>query len=71
MASPEVDQDPDSVLYVAIKDAAAAVRGQLPPDVRAGYDKDVAPNLQPLRAFILTSKQQPDRLSERFFLEMQ
>src|SRR5438309_809112 len=67
----EVDQDPDSVLYVAIKDAAAALRGQLPPDVRAGYDKDVAPNLQPLRAFILTSKQQPDRLSERFFLEMQ
>jgi len=67
----EVDQDPDSVLYVAIKDAAAALRGQLPPDVRAGYDKDVAPNLQPLRAFVLTSKQQPDRLSERFFLEMQ
>ena len=67
----EVDQNPDSALYLAIKNAAAALRGQLPADARAGYDKDVAPNLQPLRAFMLTSKTQSDRLSERFFLEIQ
>jgi Protein of unknown function (DUF3352) len=66
----EVDQDPDGAFYIGIQDAAAAVRAHLPSDSQAGYDS-VAPNLRPLRAFILTSRAQPDRLSERLFLEIQ
>ena len=65
------DQDAGTVLYVDISEAARTVRGALSGDQLSSYDRDVAPNVQPLSAFILTSKNQSDRVSEKVFLLIQ
>jgi hypothetical protein len=65
------DQDAGTVLYVDISEAARTVRGALSGDQLTSYDRDVAPNLQPLSGFILTSKNQSDRISEKLFLLIQ
>ncbi|HET9847644.1 MAG TPA: DUF3352 domain-containing protein [Candidatus Dormibacteraeota bacterium] len=66
-----VDQDPDATLFVDIAQGMAEIRAALPPSSQAQYDQDVAPNIGPLKALILTGKQTPDRLSERLFLKIQ
>ncbi len=66
-----VDQNPGTVLYLDISEAARTVRGTLSGDQLTSYDQDVAPNLQPLSAFILTGRNQSDRISEKLFLLIQ
>lgn len=62
------DQNPDILIYIDIGEAARAARQALTGIELANYDRDVAPNLQPLTSFILTSKNHPDRISEKLFL---
>ena len=66
-----VDQNSGTVLYVDISETARTVRSALSGDQLTSYDRDVAPNLQPLSAFILTGKNQSDRISEKLFLLIQ
>jgi hypothetical protein len=42
----------ESLVYVNVADVASAVREALPPDERAQFDRDIAPNLAPLEAFV-------------------
>lgn len=70
-AASRVDRDPDTIAFLDITQGAAEIRAALPADGQGQYDRDVAPNIQPLKALILTGKQQPDRISERLFLRIQ
>jgi len=42
----------ESLVYVNVADVASAVREALPPDERAQFDRDIAPNLAPIKAFV-------------------
>ncbi len=66
-----VDKDPDATFFVEIAQGAAEIRAALPPDAQGQYDRDVKPNVQPLKALILTGKQQPDRIADRLYLRIQ
>jgi len=67
-ASKEADQNPSSEFYVDVSQAALAVRGLLPDKERKEYDANVAPDLDPLKAFIMTAENGSDQISERIFL---
>lgn len=70
-AAARVDRDPDSAIFIGIGQGAAAIRAALTTDLQAQYDRDVAPNIKPLNALVLTGRQHPDRISERLFLRIQ
>jgi hypothetical protein len=42
----------DQVLYVDVDRVVVAVREALPPEERASFDREVAPNLEPIDAFV-------------------
>ncbi len=67
-ASKEADQNPSSEFYVDISQGALAVRGLLPDKERKEYDVNVAPDLDPLKAFIMTAENGSDQISERIFV---
>ena len=66
--SKESFQSPDSVFYVDIAETAGAVRDLLPEKERKEYDSKVAPDLDPLKAFMMTSQNGGDQVSEDLFL---
>ncbi len=63
--------NPESLLFVDISESAAAVRGLLPGKDRAEYDSRVAPNLGPLKAYIVSGQSASDRMTELFFVLIQ
>ncbi len=56
------------LVYVDVRGVAAAIRRSLPPDLAAEFDRDVAPNLAPVRAFAVTSTGSTREMSVRMFL---
>ncbi len=57
-----------SVFYVDVEAVAAAVRDQLPADARETYDANVQPNLQHVKAFLMTGGGSIDHQSLRMFV---
>jgi hypothetical protein len=62
--------DPEnlSIIYFDIEAVVADVRDALPPQEQASFDADIRPNLEPLKAFIVTTTQGSNRSTARMFL---
>jgi Protein of unknown function (DUF3352) len=56
--------------YVDIDGIGDAVRNTLPPDAVEGYDRDVAPTLEHLDAFVLGAESSVERTHVRMFLRV-
>jgi hypothetical protein len=57
-----------SVVYVDVEAVAAAVRDQLPADARESFDTNVEPNLEHVKAFLMTGGGSIDHQSLRMFV---
>jgi hypothetical protein len=60
--------DPQSFLYVDVTETATAILSYVPAAQRQTYDAQVAPNLAPVKAIMVASQGQSDRLSQRVFV---
>lgn len=60
--------DPQNFLYVDVSETVDAILSYVPPAQRGTYDREVAPNLAPVKAVMIASQGQSDRLSERVFV---
>ncbi|HYM49279.1 MAG TPA: DUF3352 domain-containing protein [Candidatus Limnocylindrales bacterium] len=60
--------NPQSFLYVDVTATASAILSYVPAAQRGSYDSQVAPNLAPVKAIMVASNGQPDRISERVFV---
>ncbi len=58
----------NSMFYADVEAIAGVVRDQLPPDERASYDANVAPNLEHLKAFVVSGASSTERQTVRMFL---
>jgi hypothetical protein len=61
------DRSP-GMIYVDLERIVSSIRQSMPPEVQARFDAETGKDLAPLRAFILTSTNGPDRSSARLFL---
>jgi hypothetical protein len=60
----------ESVFFLDVQAIAATVREQLPPDAQATYDRDVAPNLAPITAFVLGVESDEHHQTVRMLLQI-
>ncbi|MEP6477235.1 MAG: DUF3352 domain-containing protein [Actinomycetota bacterium] len=60
----------EGVFFLDVQAIAATVRENLPPDVQAIYDRDVAPNLAPVTALVVGSESDEQHQRLRVFLQM-
>ncbi len=58
----------DGVLYVNVAAVADAIRAALPPDLQAGYDHDVKPNLDPISSFVVGTEAGADHQHVRILV---
>jgi hypothetical protein len=60
----------ESVFFLDIQAIADTVRTNLPPDAQAAYDQEVAPNLAPLKAFVVGGESDEQHQTIRVFLQI-
>jgi hypothetical protein len=60
----------DTVFFLDIQAIAGTVRQNLPSDAAATYDRDIAPNLAPLKAFVTGSESDEQHQTIRMFLQI-
>jgi hypothetical protein len=60
----------ESVFFLDVQGIASTVRENLPPEAQAVYDRDVAPNLAPITAFVIGSESDEQHQRVRMFLQI-
>lgn len=60
----------ESVFFLEIQAIADTVRQNLPPDAQATYDREVAPNVAPLTAFVIGGESDEQHQTIRMFLQI-
>ena len=60
----------EGVFFLDVQGIASTVRENLPPDAQATYDRDVAPNLAPISAFVIGSESDEQHQTVRMFLQI-
>jgi hypothetical protein len=60
----------EGFFFLDVQAIAGTVRQNLPPEAQAAYDKDVAPNLAPITAFVVGSESDEQHQTVRMFLQI-
>jgi hypothetical protein len=60
----------EGFFFLDIQAIAGTVRQSLPPEAQAAYDRDVAPNLAPIHAFVVGSESDEQHQTVRMFLQI-
>ena len=60
----------EGFFFLDIQAIAGTVRQSLPPEAQAAYDRDVASNLAPIRAFVVGSESDEQHQTVRMFLQI-
>jgi hypothetical protein len=60
----------DSVFFLDIQAIAGTVRQNLPPDAASTYDREIAPNVAPLKAFVTGGESDEQHQTIRMFLQI-
>ena len=60
----------EGIFFLDIQAIAGTVRQNLPPEAQAAYDRDVAPNLAPITAFVVGSESDEQHQTVRMFLQI-
>ncbi len=60
----------ESVFFLDVQAIASTIRENLPPQEQAVYDRDVAPNLAPITAFVVGSESDEQHQRIRMFLQI-
>jgi hypothetical protein len=60
----------DGILYVDVSGILAAVHQELPPELLADFDREVAPNIEPIEAVVMGSQSDASHQHMRLFVRI-
>jgi uncharacterized protein DUF3352 len=62
------DVENNGMFFADVEAIVRAIRDSLPPDDQQRFDQEVQPNLEPVRAFVQTTRNDPDHSTVRMFV---
>lgn len=67
-AVPHAGEGGSALFYVDVEAVVGVVRGAMGPEAQQAFDRDTAPNLRPVKAFVFSQSTTADHVSMRIFL---
>jgi hypothetical protein len=67
-AVPHAGEGGSALFYVDVEAVVGAIRGVMSPEAQQAFDRDTAPNLRPVKAFVVSQSTTADHVSMRIFL---